>query len=158
MRHWLKSRDPVLAVYAILLIVSVGVAGESYRLGLGTLHSPGPGFVYFWTATLLGAMALRRLIVTARADAPPAGPMWAGRQWMRAVAIVAALLVYAVALERAGYVVVTFCFIAFLFWLLWERPRNWLGILGGAALTTAVTFFVFDRWFQLQLPKGLLAL
>jgi hypothetical protein len=69
---------------------------------------------------------------------------------------VVGLLVYAFALERVGYLVVTFAFLTFLFWMLWEAPKRWAPILALALLTTFISFVVFDRWFALQLPKGLL--
>ena len=31
---------------------------ESYRLGLGTMYQPGPGFLFFWTGIVVAIMAL----------------------------------------------------------------------------------------------------
>ena len=42
--------------FAVLLII------QSYHLGLGTLHKPGPGFLFFWVNIVLGIMSLVVLI------------------------------------------------------------------------------------------------
>ena len=38
--------------FSILMII------QSYRLGLGNLHHPGPGFLFFWVNIILGIMSV----------------------------------------------------------------------------------------------------
>ena len=52
--------DRISGIFWLLFAIFVGI--ESYRLGLGTLHKPGPGFLYFWTSIALGIMSLVVLI------------------------------------------------------------------------------------------------
>ena len=156
MFRWLKHQEPILAVYAFLFALAIAVAGEAYRLGLGTLNSPGPGFTYFWTAALLGILTVRLFFKVLRLKDGGNEALWRATNWRNVVWTVVALLVYAYALERLGYILVTFAFLGFLFWMLWESPKRWVAILGLALVATVVSYIVFDRWFALQLPKGLL--
>jgi len=64
----------------------------------------------------------------------------------------AALFVYAFALERVGFVVATFALLLFFFKVL-ERQR-WVMALAGSLVTAFVTYLVFKVWLQVQLPAG----
>jgi len=156
MVRWLRRQEPILAAYCFLLALAVGVCIESYRLGLGSPHSPGPGFAYFWTSTLLGILSARLLVKSLLQTRTAIDvELWNRQNLGRVAWTVVALLIYAFALERVGYLLVTFAFLTFLFGMLWEAPRRWAPILALAVLTAIVSFVVFDRWFALQLPKGL---
>ena len=45
---------------------------ESYRLGLGTMYQPGPGFLFFWTGIVVAIMALIVVLQSFRAQAAEA--------------------------------------------------------------------------------------
>ena len=154
MRDWLTKQDPIVVVYGLLVALAAGVAAEAYRLGLGQLRSPGPGFTYFWTAVALGLLSIRLLAKALRATGLQDTATWKGKHWGKAMLAVAALVAYALSFEKAGYLLTTFVFTGFLFWMLRDGEPNWPAILGGALLASVITYVVFDRWFSLQLPKG----
>jgi putative tricarboxylic transport membrane protein len=158
MRRWLASQDPGFYVALALIGLSAGVAWGARELGLGEMRSPGPGFVYFWTAIFLGALALRMLVRVMRRPERGGTPLWKGLHWGRVVGVTAALLAYAYLLERIGYLVATGLFSAVLFALLAESRRRWWLIVAGALVTTGVTYVVFDHLFSVQLPRGVLGL
>ena len=51
-------KDANLWVSLFLLIFSIGVANEAYRLGLGDPHSRDPGFMFFGASSILGLLSL----------------------------------------------------------------------------------------------------
>ena len=55
-----KKSDLISSIF--WLIFSVFICIESYLLGLGTLHKPGPGFFFFWISVALGLMSTVNLI------------------------------------------------------------------------------------------------
>jgi len=154
MRRWLSMQDPAVYVALALLILSVGVAWRSVGLGLGEMRSPGAGFVFFWTAVFLGALALRMLVRALRVPSRATAPLWRGHAWSKVIGVVVALLAYAFFMERLGYIVTTGLFSIFLFALLADDRRRWWACLLGGVLTAVLTYLVFDRLFSVQLPPG----
>ncbi len=129
---------------------------ESYRAGLGTLHMPGPGFLFFWSGVVLCLMSLIILI-----------PAWAGRKnekvgetifgekFPRKVVLVpASILVYAILMEPLGFIPATL--LLFLFILRMVEKKGWLFAIWVSVLVTAAAYMIFDVWLQAQLPKGVL--
>ena len=45
------------------LLVSLVTLRESYRLGIGSVHNPGTGFLSFWAAAILGILSLVLLLM-----------------------------------------------------------------------------------------------
>lgn len=156
MRRWLPQ-DPAFYAGLALVALSAGVAWHAVDLGLGVMRSPGPGFVFFWTAVFLGALALRMMVKGLRSRVAVA-PLWRGLAWGKVVGVTVALIAYALLLERTGYLLTTGLFAAYLFALLAETRRRWWAIVAGAVATAVVTYLVFDRAFSVQLPKGLFGL
>jgi len=156
MLAWLRRQNPILGVYVFLIAIAIGVAVEACKLGLGSLNSPGAGFTYFWTAVLLGMFCVRLSYKSVRSPHVDQERLWIDRNWRQVLGTVVALMIYALTLERLGYGIVTFVFLSFLFGLLWEPPKRWGSIIGLALAATVVSYVVFDRWFALQLPKGVL--
>jgi|GEM_PF-2423652 hypothetical protein len=60
------------------LVLSIAVCLESWRLDVGGLHTPGPGFLPFYAAILLGVLALISLIQTLKKTEGPATGIWGG--------------------------------------------------------------------------------
>jgi len=64
----------------------------------------------------------------------------------------AALFVYTLVLESAGFVAATFALLVFFFRAL-ERQR-WLVAVASSLVTALVTYLVFKVWLNVQLPAG----
>ena len=52
----MSKADRISGIFWLLFSVFVSI--ESYRLGLGNLHQPGPGFIFFWTAVAMGVLSI----------------------------------------------------------------------------------------------------
>jgi len=136
------------------LLVSLITLRESYRLGIGSVHNPGTGFLPFWAAGILGVLSLA-LFVMARLkkEASTHAPLFAGTAWKRVLFVLSVLTIYAVLMPVLGYLISTFMLMALLFWVL-EKKKFGLVLLS-AFLTTFVTYLVFSKWLNCQFPEGL---
>jgi hypothetical protein len=151
--EYLRRRDSGFVVSIVLLILAGFVAVRAYELGIGAMRAPGPGFVIFWTAIGLGLLSFR-MLVSSLLGRSGQGESWGEGSLGRVASVVLALLVYAFALEHAGFVLTTLVFTAFSFWLLAEDRSRWGRIIVGSLLATLMTYVVFSRGFGVQLPRG----
>jgi len=134
------------------MLVSGAICVESYKLGLGTLSRPLPGFFPFITGAVLGILSM----VQFRLNLSSSGRIeWMGVSiaWRRVLSLVGGLLLYAFIMELIGFSLSTFLFVLFLIRAVEGKP--WL-TAGSAALGIAVFMHVVFRvWLQVQLPRGL---
>ena len=138
-----------------LLVIAVVVLAQALRLGPGWGEDgPLAGFFPFWLAVVLGVSSLwilgRTLRTPGDARARPFFPP-GGRR-----------LVLTVFLPMAGAIalleVVGFYLAALVYLVVYVRltgRQGWALTLAVGILFPLVTFFVFERWFLIPLPKGL---
>ena len=136
---------------AVLLVFGLVAFAEATRLRFGSIARPGPGFVPVVLAAAFSLVCVA-LLVNARRPRDAAAPPVARLGWPRIAAAMAALFVYALALEPVGFVAATFVLLLFFFRVL-ERQR-WLAALAGSLVTALVTYLVFKIWLNVQLPAG----
>jgi putative tricarboxylic transport membrane protein len=149
------DRHTVLATAVfggLLLVGAVLVIVDALRLP-ATSAVVGPAAVPLPVGVALGAVGAG-LLVDARRKLPraEAGAPWQPRAGLRVLALVAALVGFALLLPLLGYVVTaTGLFVAAA--VLLGAPRDWRVLAWGWALA-AVVFLVFDRLIGLTLPAG----
>ncbi|HVN25120.1 MAG TPA: tripartite tricarboxylate transporter TctB family protein [Syntrophorhabdales bacterium] len=129
---------------------------QSYKLGLGNVYQPGPGFLFFWTGIVVAIMALVVVAQSFRvkpqeeAAEAPAGK----RTVTKVILVLVALFIYAALMEYLGFFIVTLLLFFFLLKVI-EKKKWWFA----AAVSILVTFFsylIFETALQSQLPKGIL--
>ena len=138
------------------LLFSIFVIVESYRMGLGTLHQPGPGFLYFWAGIVLGIMSLVILIrawVVEKAVVPEIA-RFKGESILKVAFVLISVFLYAFLMERLGFILVTLLLFIFLLGIV-ER-RGWLFTAFTSVVVTAIAYWIFEIWLRSQLPRGLL--
>lgn len=106
----------------------------------------------FGTGLLLLLFSLPALFKEGREEKREEGP-WVGPYWKRVITTIISLAVYALILTRLGYLLSTLLLMVFLFWT--PEYKKWTVILIKAMLSVGITYFVFDRWLDCQLPKGI---
>jgi putative tricarboxylic transport membrane protein len=153
------DRHTVLATAVfggLLLVGAVLVIVDAVRLP-ATSAVVGPAAVPLPIGVALGVVGAG-LLVDARRKLPKADSSagaavpWQPRAGLRVLALVAALVGFALLLPLLGYVVTaTGLFVAAA--LLLGAPRDWRIFAWGWALA-AVVFLVFDRLIGLTLPAG----
>jgi len=145
---------------AVLAVAGVLAINEARRLRFGTVAVPGPGFFPLALAVSFAAVSLVLLVIALRASGVGqldggAGtdrhPEEGGAKW-KVLATLAAMTLYAFALEPAGFVVSTAGLVLFFFRVL-ERQR-WVVAVPASMLTSIATYVVFKMWLQVRLPPG----
>jgi hypothetical protein len=139
----------------VWLALSVFVFISSFRLGVGALRSPGPGFISFWTSIclafftgiLLWGNLRQRIEVGHRMN------MWKSHERRNSITAVVTLLVYCLALPKLGYLVATFGLMVVLFSL--GKMRLWMTI-SGSLIAVLSSYWLFQYLSGSPLPKGIL--
>jgi putative tricarboxylic transport membrane protein len=137
------------------LIFSILVCVESIRMGAGSFHSPGPGFLPFWAGVAVGTLAVFLLAISTlkRKEGRKIWGLWRGMEWRKVILIAASLFIYGLFLNRLGYLISTFALMTLLFSVV-ERSKLWIQA-AAALVTTLATYTTFNFWLGVQLPKGL---
>ncbi len=135
------------------LVLSTAVCVESWSLKVGGLHNPGPGFLPFYTAILLGLLALISLLQTLKKSGGPASEIWGGIQFGKLAILMGTLFLYVFLLDRLGFLLGTFLLLLVLFRIV--EPYSWKIVLFSSLLTTAATYFFFVILLESRLPRGL---
>ena len=135
------------------LVLSTAVCVESWRLKVGGLHNPGPGFLPFYTAILLGLLALISLLQTLKESEGSASQIWGGIQFGKLAILLGTLFLYVFLLDRLGFLLGTFLLLLVLFRIV--EPYRWKIVLFSSLLTTAATYFFFVILLESRLPRGL---
>ena len=139
----------------IWLFLGLAFCLLSYRIDLGEVGSPGPGFVPFLSGCLLILLSAIYLIKSLffPTDSQRNGRFWEGIRWDKSVLVVASLFAYILFLPILGYLIVTFLFLVFLGKLI--ELKKWWTILVVSSLSTGISFLIFNVWLKCQFPKGL---
>ena len=136
-------------------ILSVVIMGASIPYGLGTLGSPGTGFLPFLTGLGMGFFAFIGILYSTRRRKQGIG--WKTKikklKWQKSLFVLAALIAYALLLVPLGFCLCTFLFVGFLLRAI--EPQRWAVVIGGGFLSACTTFLIFDVWLQAQLPRGI---
>lgn len=130
--------------------LSLFIIWEAQRVGLGTLHLPGPGFLPFCAGTVLLILSVVLIRTEAGArESPKSHPR-------RVILALATLFIYSLVLEPLGFVVATFFLVGILFYL--GKPRPWWMVLGMSTLVTFLLYFIFGRLLHVYFPRGILGI
>jgi hypothetical protein len=136
--------------------VGLYLAYQGHRLKLGTLGSPNCGFFIFWTGlvlTALGLILFSQTLLWPKEEKDPQ-PLWEGSRWSKGAKMMAALVLYTLVMKWLGFIPSTFLLLLFLCKGL--EPQKWRVAFILAAATTAICYFVFGVFLELQFPPGIL--
>ena len=146
-----------VAVYCNVFwfVFSLVTCIESYRLKLGVVSKPGPGFFPFGAGLIMLILSLMALF------------QWTGKKadsektiqkeplrWWNIVIILAAIPAYALSLERIGFIINTFLLVSLLLKVV--EPQTWRTSILWGVITAVAANLVFNVLFQAQIPSGIL--
>jgi len=154
LKKWVTEKNPNLWVSLFLMIFSAAVIREALELEVGNPNNPGSGFMIFGTSGVLGLLALHQFIKSLYSHKRKSEAAAERIHWSRIFAVIVANLLYIFLLRPVGYLICTFLLLCFLFQIL-ERGR-WGPRIIGSALTSFLTYLLFARLLQFNLPKGVI--
>lgn len=153
-KGWVAKQNADLWTGLFLMIFSGAVISEAIQLEIGTPQSPGSGFMIFGAAGVLGLLALRQFAKSLRFQGREAKQTSKAIRWKRVASVILANIVYIFLLQPVGYLLCTFLLLCFLFQV--HEKGRWVSAVGGAALTSLLSYLVFSRMLQLHLPRGVI--
>jgi putative tricarboxylic transport membrane protein len=139
----------------ILLIVSIAIIAGSLSYALGTLSSPGPGFLPLACGLIMAGLSLVVFVQAVSKGKKETGregeAFWTSR-WPKLAAALIILLAYSFLLETLGYVLMTFVFLLFVLKVV--EPTPWGSALLESVLATGISYAVLELWLKVPLPRG----
>jgi len=146
--------DRISGVFWLLFAIFVSI--ESYRLGLGNLHRPGPGFLFFWASIALGLMSIVILIRawSSKKAGEPEASIFGKQNTPKIILVLISLFLYAIFMETVGFILVTLLLFIFLLGMI-ERKR-WFFTVFVSIVVTVIAYLIFEIWLKSQLPSGFL--
>jgi len=146
--------DRISGIFWLVFAVFIGV--QSYRLGLGTLHKPGPGFLFFWTGIILAIMSLIVLLRawSGKKTEEPGISIFGTQNTRKILFVLISLFLYARFMETIGFIPVTLLLFVFLLGII--EKKKWFYTIFVSVVVTVAAYLIFETWLKSQLPKGLL--
>lgn len=141
----------------IWLILSALIIVNAFELELGGLSAPGPGMLPMLTSVPMGLLSLLLIseAIFAGRNKQVAKTIWQRDiRWRRMVSIVFSLIVYALLLEKLGYLLCTFLLMTFLF--KGDKSQKWLKSCILSVVSVLISYAVFASLLRCQLPEGIL--
>lgn len=138
----------------ILLIIGLGFVGYSTKYNIGSLNNPGVGFFPILIGVALAGLAGYCLVREwspapgQTGETPPAPPILTGK----AYGVVATLVAFAALHSILGYWTSIFGAMAAL--LRVAGVPSWKKSILGGAITSAVSYLVFEYWLGVLFPEG----
>jgi putative tricarboxylic transport membrane protein len=142
-----------ILAHAFWLVFACAAAAESWRLGFGSLVRPGPGFVPFLAALVLGGLAVAALVQTILdTSGPAAGGVFDIRDLLRVLWVIVVLAAYVLVWDIVGFLAATLLLLFFLFRCV--EPLRWRTVLIASVLTLTMTYILFSTLLGARLPAG----
>ena len=142
---------PILVWIGLGLFVMVC----SYKLGIGRLQSPGPGFLPFFLGLFLSAISFCFLLGSLRKREGRYGRVKEEQGQInpgRLGSVLVSLFAYPLLFETMGFLISTLLMLILLFRCMNKR---WSSVLIASALTVLVSYFLFTS-LGIRFPKGIL--
>jgi putative tricarboxylic transport membrane protein len=136
-----------------LLAATIGLPGPSLLVPVGPAFYP--RIILGITAVLSAALVVNDLVARRR-NAAAARPARSDINYSLVLLTFSVFGVYVAILPHLGFRIATFIFVAAMQALL-DQPRNarrWLLVAAVALATTVVTYYVFEAWLLVLLPRG----
>ena len=151
----MDKRDLVSSL--VWFSVGLFIVFGSLSLEIGTLNNPRSGLFPLIAGSLLSLFSLvilTQATLAKTSEKKSLSKLFAGSDWRKVLYTIGALLIYSITLDTIGFLVVTLLLLIFLFRGI--EPQKWKIAIGLSLLASVVSYLLFDRALQLQLPRGFL--
>jgi putative tricarboxylic transport membrane protein len=136
------------------LVVAIFICMGSIKLSVGTIHNPGPGFFPLMAGAVLGVYSLILFLQSFRKiERDTRNPFWANVQGgFKMFWVLLTLLVYVIGMDYLGFFCSTILFLGFLLRIMGRQ--KWLLTIILSLLGALISYGIFQRWLDVQLPQG----
>jgi len=132
---------------------SIFMCLESWRLGLGTFSTPGPGFLPFGASAVIGLIAISLLVLGRKQRVVSTEPFFKREGIFNLLIVLCLIFGYVFLLYYIGFFLCTLLFV--LCCIRFIERRKWGVVIGTSIVTAVVAWLLFDYWLMVQLPKGI---
>lgn len=148
----MRRADRITGV--IVLLFSIYLMEESWRMPPSATFGPGAGFLPFWLGALMALLSILLFVNAFRPSVqPPTKSVFpSGRTLLSLGAVIAGLTVYILTLEILGFLVGTALLTAYLLGFV-EREK-WYTTVLVAVLNSAGLYVVFQVLLGVNLPAN----
>jgi len=150
----MSSADRISGIFWLLFSVFISI--ESYRLGLGNVHQPGAGFIFFWTAVAMGVLSIAVFVRAwfGKKTGARESPVFGKENVLKIILVLLSLFLYAFFMEAMGFIPITLLLFIFLLGVI--EKRRWVFTIFVSVAVTGISYLLFEIWLKSQLPKGIL--
>jgi putative tricarboxylic transport membrane protein len=134
-------------------LLCVFVSFESWRMGLGSLRAPGPGFLTFGVSVVV-ALLVATLALKERGKKAPVNvtPLFKGKKIRNMIFGFGFLFAYPLLLNYLGFFLCNLLFAGLCLKVI--AGKKWGMVLAVSIGVSIACYLLFDAWLALQLPKG----
>src|SRR5688572_13242891 len=152
-RAALRYRSAEIAVAALFFALGALVMYDSVRLGAGWGDDgPRPGYFPFYVALIICISALVNAVRALLAPAAKNRTFVEVGQLKMVLTVLIPTAIYVGAVTWIGIYVSSAVFIGF--FMRWLGKYVWWKVAAVSLATVVVFYFIFEKWFQVPLPKG----
>ncbi len=152
MRENTKEQISSLCVF----LFAVCVCFLSYRLSVGSVKSPGPGFFPFYLGAILCLLSINvfaHAVAKRRAAVEREEGVAARINWKNICLTVILLALYPTLLHVLGFLGATFVLTAL--FLRFISAYRWSVVWGVGVAVAIISYLVFQYWLSIQFPAGI---
>jgi putative tricarboxylic transport membrane protein len=152
-RAALRYRSAEIAVAALFFALGALVMYDSVRLGAGWGDDgPRPGYFPFYVALIICISALVNAVRALLVPAAKNRTFVEVGQLKMVLTVLIPTAIYVGAVTWIGIYVSSAVFIGF--FMRWLGKYVWWKVAAVSLATVVVFYFIFEKWFQVPLPKG----
>ena len=142
---------------AVLMLLSATVIYDALRIGVGWgLEGPESGFFPFWLAAILTAVSVVLFVQALRSRSQK--PFVTGERFVPVLKVLGPLAGFVILTDPPGpwsglgLYVAAGLYLGF--YMRWVGRHHWHTVLALATAVPVLTFFIFETWFLVPMPKG----
>jgi putative tricarboxylic transport membrane protein len=149
----MKRHDTISALFGFAF-GSFIILYSIYKLDIGMLKDPGPGFFLLISGIGLCLIAIIIFIKAKLSKINGEINIFSDTIWYKPVIVLAVILFYIYLFKKLGFILDTILLMIFLFKCV--EPQSWRVAILYSFLSVFIIWFIFAYWFEVQLPVGIL--
>lgn len=148
----MRALDDVVSS-SVLFLFGLAIALYAPTFDLGTLDTPGPGFMPFLAAVVICVSAVVGFIEALRTRGNDGDSLWRFNRLGQHGLVLAMIFTYGAFLERAGFIVCSFLLVFASMHLTFQE--RWRSSALWAALIAMGSYLLFVVGLRVDLPRGI---